>query len=178
MNDTTGENRERTGPDIAGLCISAALLGLAALCLWDAWELGSGPSYSRVGPAVAAEIVAFGLGVLAIFNAVSSWRGGYIEAEPYDIAPVAIIVAGFAVLIAIIWLDGGFIPGMMVIFAATCFAFGRRAPITDLIVGFVLALLVYLIFTKLLTLSLPAGPFETLLDQTIRDLLAPRQPNT
>jgi putative tricarboxylic transport membrane protein len=163
MNDMSDGNEGRSGPDIAGLVISAGLLGLAGLCLWDAWELGGGPSYSRVGPAVAAEIVAFGLGVLAIFNAVYSWRGGYIDSEPYDLAPVLIIGGGFAVLIAIIWLDGGFIPGMTIIFAATCYAFGRRAVITDVIVGFVLALLVYLVFTKLLTLSLPTGPLESLL---------------
>lgn len=163
VSNTSGENEQRSGPDITGLAISAGLLGLAALCLWDAWELGSGPSYSRVGPAVAVEIVAFGLGVLAVFNAVYSWRGGFIDPEPYDLAPVRIIVYGFAALIAIITLEGGFIPGMTVIFAATCYAFGRRAPLTDLIVGFVLALGVYLVFTKLLTLSLPTGPLERLL---------------
>jgi putative tricarboxylic transport membrane protein len=163
MNDTSGQNEGRTGPSIAGLLISAGLLVLAAFCLWDARELGGGPSYSRVGPAVAAEIVAFGLGVLAILNAIYSWRGGFIDAEPYDLAPVLTITAGFAALIAIIWLGGGFIPGVSVIFAATCYAFGRRAPITDLIAGFVLALFVYLVFTKLLTLSLPTGPLERLL---------------
>jgi putative tricarboxylic transport membrane protein len=162
MNDISSGNGSRTGPDRAGLVISAGLLALAALCLWDAWELGSGPSYSRVGPAVACEIVAFGLGVLAVLNAIYSWRGGYIDSEPFDLAPVLTIVAGFALLIAIIWLGGGFIAGMTVIFAATCHAFGRRAPVTDIAVGLALALLVYLVFTKLLTLSLPAGPLENL----------------
>jgi putative tricarboxylic transport membrane protein len=163
MTHFSEDGEGRTGPDIPGLVISAALLALAALCLWDAWELGSGPSYSRVGPAVALEIVAFGLGVLAVLNGIYSWRGNFIHPETFDLAPALIIVTGFAVLIAIIWLDGGFIPGMTVIFAATCYAFGRRAPITDVIVGFVLALLVYLVFTKLLTLSLPTGPLERLL---------------
>ena len=42
-------------------------------------------------------------------------------------------------------------------------AFGRRAVIADLIIGAVLALIVFLLFSKLLTLSLPIGPLERLL---------------
>jgi putative tricarboxylic transport membrane protein len=162
MSEPSGANNGRAGPDIAGLVISAGLLVLAALSYWDAWELGGGPSYSQVGPAVAAEIVGAGLVILAILNAAAAWRGGFVEAESYDLLAIIVMVAGFIALIVIIALGGGFIPGMTIIFAATSYAFGRRAPITDLIIGFVLALAVYLIFTKLLTLSLPAGPLERL----------------
>jgi putative tricarboxylic transport membrane protein len=44
----------------------------------------------------------------------------------------------------------------------TAAAFGRRAFFIDLAIGFVLGLAVYLVFTKLLALSLPAGPLERL----------------
>ena len=162
MSETPSDDQMPSGPDVPGLIITAGLLCLAGLCFWDVWEVGSGPSYSQVGPAAASEIVGAGLIILAIFNGVAAWRGHFIEAEPYDLAPVLIIVAGFSVLIAIIWLGGGFIPGMTVIFAATSFAFGRRTLLLDLGIGFVLALGVYLIFTKLLTLSLPSGPLERL----------------
>ena len=66
-------------------------------------------------------------------------------------------------LIAIIAFGGGFIPATAVLFAATAAAFGRKAVITDLVIGAVLGLAVYLLFDKLLTLSLPAGPIERLL---------------
>jgi putative tricarboxylic transport membrane protein len=151
----------RAGPDIAGLIIAAGLLGLAALCYWDAWEMGGGPSYSQVGPSVASRIVGAGLAVLGILNGLAALRGA-VESEPHDLPAVAVIAGGFALLIAIIWLGGGFVPGMTVIFAATAWAFGRRAIVMDVIIGFVLALSVYLVFTKLLTLSLPAGPLESL----------------
>ena len=163
MADTSGGNSGRSGPDIAGLVIAAALLCLAALAYWDAWELGGGPSYSQVGPAVAAKIVGAGLVILGVLNGIAAWRGGFVEGEPYDLRAVVVMIVGFAALIGIIALGGGFIPGMTVIFAATCYAFGRRAPVTDLSVGFLLAVFVYLVFTKLLTLSLPAGPLENLL---------------
>ena len=66
-------------------------------------------------------------------------------------------------LIAIIEFGGGFIPAIAILFAATSAAFGRRAVIADLIIGAVLALIVFLLFSKLLTLSLPMGPLERLL---------------
>jgi putative tricarboxylic transport membrane protein len=60
-------------------------------------------------------------------------------------------------------LGGGFIPGITILFAATAAAFGRRAFVIDLGIGFVLAIVVYVLFVKLLTLSLPVGPLERLL---------------
>jgi len=153
----------RSGPDIAGLMIAAALLALAAVTFWDAAQVGGGATYSRVGPETAAKIAAIGLAVLGVLNGILAWRGGFVEAEAFDLTAVVLIVSGFAALIAIISLGGGFIPGMTVIFAATSSAFGRRTPLLDILIGFVLAVLVYLAFTKLLTLSLPAGPLERLL---------------
>lgn len=163
MNETSGKRGARPRPDKAGLCIAAGLLLLAGLAWWDAMQLGGGPSYSQIGPGVVAKMVSAGLAVLGLITGIGAWRGGFAEAEPYDPAAVWLIVAGFAALIAIIWAGGGFIPGMTVIFAATTYAFGRRAPLIDIPVGFALSLLVYLAFTKLLTLSLPTGPLERLL---------------
>jgi putative tricarboxylic transport membrane protein len=49
------------------------------------------------------------------------------------------------------------------LFAFTASAFGRKAPLTDVVIGLALGLVIYLAFDKLLTLSLPAGPIERLL---------------
>ena len=163
MAETPRGPEGRAGPDIAGLAIAAGLLCLAGFCLYDVWELGSAPSYSQVGPEVAAEVVGVGLAILAVLNGFAALRGGFIETEAYDPGAVLLIVAGFAALIAIIWLGGGFIAGMTVVFVATSCAFGRRKIVTDIVIGAVLAIMVYLVFTKLLTLSLPSGPLERLL---------------
>ena len=49
------------------------------------------------------------------------------------------------------------------LFAATAAAFGRKArDHIDLVIGPCSAFAVYLLFDKLLTLSLPAGPLERL----------------
>jgi putative tricarboxylic transport membrane protein len=50
-----------------------------------------------------------------------------------------------------------------VLFAAVSTAFGRRAVLTDLLIGLGLGLAAYLLFAKLLALTLPVGPLERLI---------------
>ena len=73
------------------------------------------------------------------------------------------ILGGLACLIALIAVGGGFMIGTAILFATTSAAFGRRAFLADLLIGAVIAVVVYLLFAKLLALSLPAGPLENLL---------------
>ena len=74
-----------------------------------------------------------------------------------------LILAGLALLIAIIGFGGGFILATSALFVATSAAFGRRAILVDLAIALVMSTLIYLAFDRLLTLSLPAGPLERLL---------------
>lgn len=143
------------------MAIAAGLLVIALVVLWDASALPA-PVYG-IGPRAMPVIVACGLIALAIGNAWLAWRGGFPEREPYDARALGLILGGLAALIAVIGLGGGFIFATTVVFAATSAAFGRRALLVDLAIGFALSLAVYLMFTKLLTLSLPVGPLERLL---------------
>lgn len=150
--------------DAAGFVIGAALLGLAALVAWDASSHGAGPAYSRIGPSAAAYVVAVCLAMLGVAHLFTAARGGEaVEREPFDVGPVILILAGLAGQIAAFAFGGGFILGATILFAATARAFGRTALHIDAAIGFTLSLLVYLMFTKLLSLSLPEGPFERLL---------------
>jgi putative tricarboxylic transport membrane protein len=149
-------------PDIAGLAIAGILLIIALVIFWDTHTLALAPTYG-LGPKAMAYVVASGMAVLALGNAFLAWRGDFPERESFDPKAVVLILGGFAALIAIIALGGGFIPATAVLFAATSTAFGRRAIITDLLIGAGLAVAVFLLFDKLLTLSLPAGPIERLL---------------
>ena len=162
MSAPGGEGgRTQGGVDRAGIVISLALLAVAAVLVIDALRIQANVVYG-LGPQAMPIIVAIGLAILAAGNLVNAIRGADAEREDMDFRPVLLILAGLAVMIAIIGLGGGFIPAMMVLFAATATAFGRRAIVTDLVIGFVLATVIYLGFSKLLTLSLPAGPLERL----------------
>ena len=56
-----------------------------------------------------------------------------------------LIIGGLVALMTLIGIGGGFILGTV-------------PPLPDLAIGFVLAVVVYLLFAKLLALSLPMGP--------------------
>jgi putative tricarboxylic transport membrane protein len=147
--------------DSAGVVIAIALAALAAVLVWDASQLQSNNPYG-MGPHVMPVVIAVGLGILAIGNLVEALRGNLPARESADSKAVWLILGGLAMLIAIIGLGGGFILATTALFVTTATAFGRRAILTDLATGFVLTTLIYVAFSRLLTLSLPAGPLERL----------------
>ena len=147
--------------DRSAMAIAIGLFAIAVVILWNAMSLPA-PVYG-IGPRAMPILVASGLIVLSFGNAWLAWRGAFPEREPYDAQALVLILGGVGALIAIIGLDGGFIFATTALFAATATAFGRRAILTDLAIGFVLSAAVYLMFTKVLTLSLPMGPLERLL---------------
>jgi putative tricarboxylic transport membrane protein len=148
--------------DSAGLVIALALAALAAVLVWDAGRLQSSTTYG-MGPEVMPVVIAIGLGLLAIGNLIDALRGNLPPRESADPRAVLLILAGLALLIAIIGLGGGFILATSALFVTTSAAFGRRAILADSAIAIVMTTLIYLAFDRLLTLSLPAGPLERLL---------------
>jgi len=148
--------------DPAGVAIAVGLFVLAGIIVWDVNGLGGGMAYG-IGPQAMPLVIATGVVILAIGNLVLALRGELPKRESADPRAVLLILGGFVALIALIAFGGGFIIATAILFAATSAAFGRKAILTDFAIGLVLALVVYLLFDKLLTLSLPAGPLERLL---------------
>ncbi|MEA2988937.1 MAG: putative tricarboxylic transport rane protein [Alphaproteobacteria bacterium] len=147
--------------DRAGLVIAAMLLATAGVILWDMSRLQITSVYG-LGPKAMPIVVAAGLALLSLGNLMMALRGELPARESADPRAILMILGGLVALIALIGLGGGFIPATAILFATTAAAFGRRAFLTDLAIGLVLGLVVYLMFDKLLTLSLPAGPLERL----------------
>lgn len=163
---TAVTERKHSRFDLPGVIIAMALVALAAIVWWDASSLNLTWGYDP-GPRAAPMAIAVGLAVLGITNGLIAFRYGPTERESVDARAVFLILAGLGGMIALISIDGGFIPAMALLFAATAAAFGRKAFFTDLVIGFVLALLAYMLFAKLLTLNLPVGPLERLLARII-----------
>lgn len=147
--------------DVAGLAIALILLVLAGVVWWDMTKLQILSPYD-LGPKVMPIVVSGGLVLLAIGNAIGALRGDLPARDSLDWKPIILILGGLACLIALIAFGGGFMIGTAILFATTSAAFGRRAFLTDLLIGAVIAFFIYLLFAKLLTLSLPAGPLENL----------------
>src|SRR5215217_4113742 len=148
--------------DVAGLVIALILLALAGLVWWDMTKLQILSPYD-LGPKVMPIVVSACLALLAIGNAIGALRGDLPPRDSLDWKPIILILGGLACLIALIAFGGGFMIGTAILFATTSAAFGRRAFLTDFLIGAVIAVFVYLLFAKLLALSLPAGPLENLL---------------
>jgi len=147
--------------DVAGLVIALLLLVLAGVVWWDMTKLQILSPYD-LGPKVMPIVVSAGLTLLAIGNVIGALRGDLPARDSLDWKPIFLILGGLASLILLIAFGGGFMIGTAILFATTSAAFGRRAFLTDLLIGAVIAVLIYLLFGKLLTLSLPAGPLENL----------------
>ena len=160
---------------VSELVVGLVQLALAAVIFADAQRLAPGSMYG-VGPSVAPTMIAGGLVLLGLATLLAAWRPrapdeeGAAEGGAIDTAAVVVIMAALVALIALMTLGGGFILGCTVLFAGTAWAFGRRAPVADVVIGLVLALIVYAVFTRALTLGLPEGPPEKLVQRGL-DLL-------
>ena len=101
------------------------------MIFWDASRLQLAATYG-LGPKAMPFVVATGLVLLAAGNFILALTGGFPAREPVDGKAILLILGGLAALIALIGLDGGFIPATTILFAATAAAFGRRAFLVDL----------------------------------------------
>jgi putative tricarboxylic transport membrane protein len=149
-------------PDWAALVIALALVAIGGVMLWDAARLaGVSGGYSGVGPASAPRLVGIGLIVLAVWTVFEAIGGKFPSRPAQAPQPVAWIVGGLAFqLLTLTFLGFSIATGVM--FACTARAFGRRNLAVSIPVGIVLAFLAWLVFARLLMLSLPAGPLERL----------------
>lgn len=148
--------------DRSGVVVGVLLFVLAGVLLWDASQLNRAVAYG-FGPEVMPRVVSVGLVILGALSIVSGLRGQSEAPGAYHVKDVLTICGGLLALTACIAVGGGFIIAMTLLFVITSWAFGRRAPHVDAALGLVLATMTYLLFSKLLSLSLPMGPLESLI---------------
>jgi putative tricarboxylic transport membrane protein len=147
--------------DKRALVIGLALFVFAALVLRDAAAQTLSSTYG-IGPAAMPYMVAVALAALGLGHIVMAFRDGLPVPEHADSIAIGWIALGLVALLLCIALGAGFILATTILFAATARAFGRRALLVDAAIGFGLGVAIHLLFSKLLTLSLPAGPIERL----------------
>lgn len=142
------------------LFIGLALFAIAYVTWRDANSMQIRSTYG-MGADAASYFVSVFLGLMGAGHllAAFSWD---TEAGDTDWKAVCWIGLGLASLLAAIWFELGFVAGSTLLFSFTARAFGRRAFVADLALGFALATTIFLLFNKILTLALPMGPFERL----------------
>lgn len=159
----TGEGRSGSGrrPDRAVLAIAAALGAAAAVITWSTSGMSVGASYARVGPTTFPYVIAGCLLLLAVWTAIAGWRGDFPEREPQNSGPMVWIIGGLAAQMLLLE-AAGFSIATGILFAATARGFGRGPLYLTVPLGIALAFAVWIVFSKGLQLSLPAGPLERL----------------
>jgi putative tricarboxylic transport membrane protein len=161
--DDTAAARQRRSLIVVGV----ALLLLAAVTWADALRLGATTGVG-VGPSVAVKLIGSLLGILGAAHLIAAF-GKKPATTPVEEEAVTNhqalgwVIGGLLAMIGLLAIDGGFILGASIVFATTARAFGRPLLSISPVIGLVLSTLVYVFFTKVLTLSLPSGPLERLL---------------
>lgn len=151
----------------APLLVGLGLLALAALTLFDAWRVASGVG-PGVGPSAAMKLIGLllgGLGGAHLLQAIKHAKQARVP-DPLNRAnyrSLAWVLGGLIVQIVALAVGVGFILSSFILFIATARGFGRSLKSWGPVYGLVLSTLVYLFFTKVLSLSLPMGPLEQLL---------------
>lgn len=151
----------------APLAVGVTLLVLGALTLVDAFRVAEsvGPG---VGPSAAMKLIAGLLVLLAIAHLVQAAGAAkhtlVLDAgEKVNLRSLAWVLGGLVLQIVALSLGAGFIVSSAILFIATACGFGRSLRSWGPVYGLALTTLVYLFFTKALSLSLPMGPLEQLL---------------
>lgn len=144
--------------------IGAALVALAVALWIDASKLPP-PPVAGVGPSAAPRVVGVLVAVLGVAHWVAAWRGRgrTLVVDRGNHRSLAWVLAALLGLILMLEVGGGFVLGAAWLFVATARGFGERLRPRSLLLGFGLSLLVYLFFTRVLSLALPSGPLERML---------------
>lgn len=149
-------------PDGAALVIAAILGAIAAVIFWQTANMRLVATYAQVGPTTFPYVVASGLALFAVLTAISAWRGTFPERERETFGPLVWIVGGLVAQMLV--LDTvGFSIATGLLFAATAKGFGRGPLWKTFPIGVVFSLVIWLIFSRVLQLSLPVGPLEALI---------------
>jgi len=148
--------------DRGGLAISVAVVALALFVFVELPSIPADGGYSAVGPRFAPMLVGIGLLIIGLLLLRQALAGGWRDMPPPPDEPLHApsfgwIAGGLAVQMAIIALVG-FTIASTLLFVAVARGFGSRRLAHDAIVGAVLAAAVFLFFTRVLGLSLPASP--------------------
>jgi len=145
--------------------VSLALLGIGVVVLFDGLYQAESTSASGVGAGFVPKVVGVLLIGLSLALMVQVARGKLGEADEsegdVDVrqtrwVPLAVCVAAVGVFIAAVE-PLGYIIVSSIVFWLTAWALGARHIVRTAVIAVALSLVVYLAFTRLLDIPLPAG---------------------
>lgn len=167
MSTELPQTKPERRPDRAALVIAAILIVLAGVVAWDASRIGGIVQYARIGPQTIPFVIAGCLATLGLWTVFEALRGDFPEREPQEAMPVLWIVGGLLLQLLTIKLIG-FSIATGLLFALVARGFGERRFWISIPFGIVLAIVVWVVFARGLSLTLPHGPLEDALMNLLR----------
>jgi len=156
----------------AEVALAAVVIAFGAAVVWQTTQIRLTPAYSLVGPRVIPYIVGVGLLLIGARLAYESMTGHAATptADSEDADPtlptdwrtvglLALPLIAYALLIE----PAGFVIASALLYVGAAFAMGSRRLARDAAVGVVLALALFVGFTRGLDLDLPPGLLDGLL---------------
>ena len=152
----------------ADLLLSAATAALGLVLIAGGRSIGQASGYDRIGPrtfpfgvAAALLLLAAALAVTTLTRSTPSSPAAHAEATPTDWRALAYIGAALVLFVALAN-RVGFVLAAAVQFWLIARGFHSTRPFRDAIAAVVMATVVYLVFSRALGLTLPAGILERL----------------
>jgi putative tricarboxylic transport membrane protein len=159
------QNHSDVRPHWLTVIFGGAVAVLAAFLFYAAFDIQVRASDRLLGSRLFPLIVTAGLTVLALLVAVDAWRRGAspeTDSSPIAWGGAALVMGGLA-LFALLVESAGFIVATTALFACVAHAFvNDDSPrvwiaLRDLVIGFVLSAIIFVVFTRGLGLVLPTG---------------------
>jgi putative tricarboxylic transport membrane protein len=152
----------RTGEFVIGLGVTALGVFIAA----ETGQIATAPIYAKVPPGAIPYLVGGCLILLGLLLAAQAWRAAPPAPQPAAEATdwQALAVIGIGLVAQRLLIErAGFVVAAAVLFVCVAFGFGSRRILRDGVIAILLAIAVYVGFTRGLNVQLPAGLFAGLL---------------
>lgn len=153
----------RQQPAWDDVAIGAGVLLLAAIVGWQTSVIPDNAIYAKVGPKIIPWLATVLLAVMGLLLTIAGLRGGWEheDAGETDYRSLGLLLLGL--ILNIVLIDrAGFIIASTVLFGMTARAFGSRQILSDVSIGFSLALVAYLGFDRGLGYKIGTGLIEGL----------------
>jgi putative tricarboxylic transport membrane protein len=145
---------------VAGVAV--ALWG--GFALWKAFEIPQPTAYRPMGPRVFPVMISVALIVLGVLFVIETLRGADEAVEQHVVDEhrtadhrQAAIIVGLLIGYAFLFERVGYVVTTMVFFPAVSRVLGSRRPLRDVIVGVIVSVAAFTVFTELLSIDLPEG---------------------
>jgi putative tricarboxylic transport membrane protein len=150
---------------IADLLLGLGVAAIGVFIVVETRQITVAPMYAKVGPGVIPYLVGGGLILLGLLFAAGATRRQAPAAPPAEASdwrPLAVISIGLLAQMLLVE-RAGFVIAAAVLFGCVAFGFGSRRYLRDGVIAILLAIAVYIGFTRGLNLPLPAGVLNGIL---------------